>query len=183
MSRYTPIIQPLGTVGEVLSKSLITSLSCAYLASSVIRLLGEWHFDLGLGKISWYTKLAFFCIAILYMIASGFLWLSVMRTSGQSGAQQEIEMAEKQTHSHPKQSKKTKIEQSEEDAQEETEESYEIDPPTPNYRQTTRFITTTSLFAMIIFFGTLAYKQFWAEHDTSNRDLLQLHLTWALDST
>lgn len=156
-----------------MAKSLVSSLSCAHLASRTIELLWGLHIDIGLGKAAWYIRIVFFSLAAIYCFTSWILWISVVRSSGQSSVQQEIEMTEKQPHI-PKQVKKSKKSESpEEEDTEETEEGYEIDAPIPNYRQTARFLSTTSLLTMLVFFGTLAYRQLLSGNHTSSDRLTQ----------
>lgn len=102
-----------------------------------------------------------------------FLWLAVVRFSGQRGAQNEIEMAEQRppVPTIPNQPKEDDDPDAEEGEEGEERVELEIEKPLVNYRQTSRFVCSMSLLAMCVFFGTTAYMELLVDQRTSSLSL------------
>ena len=144
-------------------QSLVTSLACAHLLRKACHLLKEYHILMSFGPALFYINTAFFCIAGLYCFVCLFLWLSVLRQNTGRSIDQEIEMTEKPSTSIEPKPKPSEAEKEGEG----NDEAWEVDPPLPNYQQMSKFLATSGLISMLLFFGTLAYEQYWASQTTS----------------
>lgn len=172
MIKYYDLKQPAGTAADVLTKSLVTSLSCAHLLRRTCQVLKEHHLVMNFGSALFYIDTAFFSIAAIYCLISLLLAALVVKKSSHHSIDQEIEMTEKQA-SNPEIEKKstTKPQKSDDEDGEQIEE----DVPLPNYQQMSKFLVTSGLLAMLFFFGSLVYDHFLARRTTCSRHLLSIH--------
>ena len=77
------MIQPLGTVAEVLAKSLVVLLSLSHVAKRAILLAVSNHLINSMARIEFYVNIAYYCLAGVFCLVCFSLLFGAVKTTAQ----------------------------------------------------------------------------------------------------